>query len=133
MIKNSQKGVSLYFAVAITSLLLSIALGLAAISIGQIKTLKEMGDSVKAFFASETGMERILLLNKECHQANCATSAWSGICNASCTGFSVDYYSTSSQWDDTSYLATASSSGDSIIFKSKGIHKAMQRAIEVTQ
>lgn len=112
---RGQKGVSLYFAVVISSLLMAIALGLTTILIGQIKILKEMGDSVKAIFAADSGMEKIIYLAKECGKAGCGAT-WSGICNANCTGFATDPYSTSSQpgeWTDanTSYTAAASSSG----------------------
>lgn len=128
-LRFSQKGVSLYYAVIITSLLLSITFGLTTILVGQIKISKAMGDSAIAFFAADTGIEKILYLEKECNQAGCTTT-WSGVCNTNCTGFITDPYSTSSQWDDTSYTATASSTGGGIIFKSKGIYKATQRAIE---
>lgn len=132
MIKNSQKGVSLYFAVIITSLLLAIALGLSTILISQIKILKEMGDSTIALFAADSGMEKILYLDIECNQAGCTTT-WPGVCNSICTGFTTDPYSTSSQLGEASFTVIASSTVGGMIFQSKGIYKQSQRAIEASQ
>ncbi len=56
----SEKGVSLYLAVLIMSVLLTLALGISSILIGQIKTMKEMGNSVAAFYAANTGVEKTL-------------------------------------------------------------------------
>ena len=52
-----QKGVSLYLAVIIMLILLAIALGVSTILIGQIKTIRGMGNSVSAFYAADTGIE----------------------------------------------------------------------------
>ncbi len=59
-IHNSNKGVSLYLALMIMGILLAIALGISAIFIGQTKMLKEMGDSVIAFYAADAGIEEVL-------------------------------------------------------------------------
>lgn len=55
-----QKGISLYLAVMTMTILLAIVLGLSVILIGQTKMIKRMGDSVIAFYAADTGMERVL-------------------------------------------------------------------------
>jgi hypothetical protein len=57
---NKQKGVSLYLAIVIMIIVLGIALGMATISYKQIKGAQETGNSVLAFFAADTGMERAL-------------------------------------------------------------------------
>lgn len=54
------RGVSLYLAVMIMSVLLALALGISTISLGQLKTVKEMASSVYSFYAAETGIEREL-------------------------------------------------------------------------
>lgn len=56
----NSKGVSLYFSIAIMAILLAIALGISTILIGQIKVIKGMGDSVAAFYAADTGIERVM-------------------------------------------------------------------------
>ncbi len=56
----NNKGSSLYFAVAIITIILGIALGVSSILIGQIKIIKEMGNSVLAVYAADAGMEKVL-------------------------------------------------------------------------
>jgi len=58
--KKLQKGISLPIAIMVLSIILSIALGLTAILITQLKIIREMGYSVTAFYAADTGIERSL-------------------------------------------------------------------------
>lgn len=60
MDNNSNKGVSIYLAVMTMAILLAIAIGLSAILVIQIKTVKGMGNSVIAFYAADTGIERVI-------------------------------------------------------------------------
>jgi len=57
---KSQKGVSLYIAFLIMTILLSIALSMSTILVSEIKTMREMGKSVIAYYAAETGIEQEL-------------------------------------------------------------------------
>lgn len=50
-------------AVLIFSILLSIALGITNFISGQIKMIREVGYSVKAFYAADSGIEEVLLSN----------------------------------------------------------------------
>lgn len=61
---NNQKqaGASLYLSLMIMTIILSIALGLSSIFIGQIKTIKQIGNSVIALSAADTGIEKVLLV-----------------------------------------------------------------------
>lgn len=59
-IKNSERGVTLYLALMIMSILLALSLGISAISLGQAQTFKEMGNSAFSFYAAEAGIERTL-------------------------------------------------------------------------
>lgn len=61
-IKNDegQNGVSLYFAVVVMTILLSIGLGLSTIIINQMKIIKGTADSVIALHAADTGIELAL-------------------------------------------------------------------------
>jgi len=56
-----EKGVALYLVLVIMGILLAAVLGLSAALIGQIKTIKGIGYSVKALYAADTGIERVLL------------------------------------------------------------------------
>jgi len=55
-----QRGVSLYLAIMVMIILLAVALGLSSIFIGQSRIIKEMGNSVIAFYAADAGIEKIL-------------------------------------------------------------------------
>ncbi|MDP3093710.1 MAG: hypothetical protein Q8N16_03005 [bacterium] len=54
------RGVSLYLTVMILALVLSVALGSSILLTSQIKSLRNIGNSVAAFYAAETGIERSL-------------------------------------------------------------------------
>lgn len=54
------KGASLYLAVLVMIVLVSIALGLSTILFTQIKIIREMEYSVIAFSAADTGIEKVL-------------------------------------------------------------------------
>jgi len=58
---NTQKGVSIYIAVMIIAILLAIVLGTGAILLGQLKMIKGMENSIIAFYAADTGVERALM------------------------------------------------------------------------
>lgn len=61
--KNQEKGVSLYLALAILSIVLAIALGVSGIFLGQVDMMRSMGYSVIAFYAADAGIE-VLLENR---------------------------------------------------------------------
>lgn len=56
-----RNGASLYLALIVMTVLLAMSLGLSSIFIGQTKTIKQMGNSVIAFCAADTGIEVVLL------------------------------------------------------------------------
>ena len=60
MFKSSKNGVSLYLALMIMTVLLALALGISAILLGQMKVMRGMENSVIAFYAADTGIERTL-------------------------------------------------------------------------
>ena len=57
---NTQRGVSVYLAIIIMVVVLSIGLGISTLSVDQIKTMKGMRYSVVAFYAADTGIEKEL-------------------------------------------------------------------------
>jgi len=59
-INNKEKGIAIYLAIALISFLMAIGLGLSGILTSQLRNLEGLGDSVFAFYAANTGMERIL-------------------------------------------------------------------------
>jgi hypothetical protein len=56
----STKGTILYFAILILSVLFAISAGLSLIVLGQMKIQREIGHSVIALHAADTGVERAL-------------------------------------------------------------------------
>ena len=56
-----QQGISLYLGLMIMTILLSIALGLNTIFLGQTKMIKTLGNSIIAFYAADAGMEEVLM------------------------------------------------------------------------
>ena len=55
-----EKGVSLYLTIVILSVLVTALLALITISVSQIKIIWTLGDSVVAYYAADTGIERVL-------------------------------------------------------------------------
>lgn len=57
---GGQKGVAVYLSLMITSILLAIGLGLTVIIISQVVLMRNIGDSVVALYAADTGTEHAL-------------------------------------------------------------------------
>jgi len=58
--KKLEEGVSIYLSLMIMTILLAIGLGISTIIVSQMKMFKEIGDSVIAIHASDTGIEKVL-------------------------------------------------------------------------
>ena len=57
---DSQKGISIYLAVLIMTVLLGISLGISTIFIGRLESIKGLGTSVMALYGADTGIELAL-------------------------------------------------------------------------
>lgn len=116
-VQNSKKGISLYLALMIMTILLAIALGLSTIFIGQTKMLREMGYSVIAFYAADAGIEKVLV-------------------DRSNPNLTLDYYSGSLLNGATYQIivtegGTGGCSAANYCIKSIGTFKETRRAIEI--
>ena len=111
MRKTKQKGVSLYLALLIMAILLSIGLGISAILFGQIKIIRGIGDSVVAFYAADTGIEEVLYKGSDV----------SGVLENGAS------YSTQI------LLSGPGCTAPNYCIKSVGIFKESRRAIEITR
>lgn len=91
MKKNQQKGVSLIITFLIVVVLLTIVLGMAIFFLSQVNIIANTGNSLSAFFAADTGVEKTLYLNKISPQTGSVAIAagFCGICS-SCAGASND-------------------------------------------
>ena len=58
--EQNNKGVILFLALVIMTISLAIGLGLSALLVRQMKTSEEMKNSIIAFYAADTGIERAL-------------------------------------------------------------------------
>lgn len=116
-IYNSNKGVSLYLALMIMGMLLAIALGISAIFIGQTKMLKEMGDSVIAFYAADAGIEKSLIQRDNPISLNGHSET---LDNGA--GYNLNVLDSADPGCDA----------DNYCIKSTGSYKKTKRAIEIT-
>ncbi len=125
---QKSRGVSLYLAFMTMTILLALALGVSAILVGQIKMIRGMGNSVIAFYAADTGIERVL---KEGPLPEPCLDCYLDLNN---NGF----------WDgeDSAYSVRIIQAGQPgcpsppasyNCIKSVGIYKETKRAIEITR
>jgi hypothetical protein len=57
----NQKGVSLYLAVVLMTMLLALVLGISTILLRQLQSIRGMEDSVVALYAADSGIEQVLV------------------------------------------------------------------------
>lgn len=62
---NNQEGIAILFSVLILSIMLSIALGTSTILIRELRFARESNFYVRAFFAADSGIEKILTLRDD--------------------------------------------------------------------
>jgi len=79
MKKHNQRGISLFLTLLIMSAILTIAIGISSINIGEIKITRESPRSLVAFYAGETGVERALYEDRANGMATQSYS-FNGIC-----------------------------------------------------
>lgn len=65
MFKNSQKGVSLIMTFFIMVIILGIDFSISAILYSELKIMRNMGNSVLAFFAADSGIEKVLYYDRK--------------------------------------------------------------------
>ena len=81
---TAQRGVALYIAFMIMTILMGIAFGMSSLLFSQLGILKGMGHSIFAFYATEAGLERALFIdNTVCLEAEehapCLTAEFADI------------------------------------------------------
>lgn len=74
--RTDERGVSLYMVFMIMTLLLGIGFGMSALLLSQLDTLRGIGHSVLAFYATDAGIERVLYID----QKNCASDPERLVC-----------------------------------------------------
>lgn len=122
MKRNFKRGVSLYFTVIIMSVLLALSLGLSIILFSQTKVTREIGYSTIAFYAADSGIERIYYnfdpTNNPCPESN------------PCSLDGAEYYVRILNPVDNP--GECSGAGINYCIKSYGVYKDIKRAIQIT-
>jgi hypothetical protein len=120
---SNTKGTILYFAILILSVIFTISIGLSLIIFGQIKIQREIGHSVIALCAADTGIERALYEIYTTSTANPLPFSVSGNLDNGAT-FGADAYASSSLQCGTSTQYYC--------IKSRGTFKETTRAIDAS-
>jgi len=148
---DSQKGVSLLITFFVMAISLAIVLGITVILLGEIKTIRGMGYSIKAFCAADTGLEKTIYYDRKVFDSltqergicsictNCpdcascsAVDVEDGGCD-SCTSCEVSY--SNNLGGEKSFQIEATVSQGSLegdIFQSFGTYQTITRAIELS-
>ena len=118
-----QKGVSLYFAIFIMIALITVVLGMSTILFKSMKMVGEMQDSVIAFCASDTGIEKMLDLNLNPGENATGTllednAEWEAIVVATGT---------------TEWGLLCPADVDNFCIYSRGTYKEVKRAIQISR
>jgi len=132
---KDERGVALYLALMVMGILLALALGISAILLSQTKVIKEMGNSVIAFYAANTGIERVLYIDRSicssyeliADRVNCLKNEVSNIPSGD---LKLDNGAQYELVVDAGGEGTCPS-GKTYCVKSSGIYKETKRAIRI--
>ena len=113
-----ERGVSIYLALMIMSIFLAMSFTISTLLLRQLKMVRGVGNSVIAFYASDTGIEEILIVRAS---PSTSCSQFSPCCldNQSC------YYI------EINNSGVADCDADNYCIKSVGNYKETKRAIEI--
>ena len=132
---KDERGEALYLALMVMGVLLALALGISAILLSQTKVIKEMGNSVIAFYAANTGIERVLYIDRSicssyeliADRVNCLKNEVSNIPSGD---LKLDNGAQYELVVDAGGEGTCPS-GKTYCVKSSGIYKETKRAIRI--
>lgn len=118
--KNSERGISLYMTIVMMAVLFTMVLGVTVIIIRGSDILKGASDSVRAFHAADTGVERALYDIRV-----------NGDCVPQCTQIiPCDIATGGPEW--SYFLEYTSCSASAIDINAKGTFSESQRKINVS-
>ncbi len=148
-IKNSQKGISLVLTFFIMAIILAIVFGVSAILFSEIKIIRGMGNSVVAFYAADSGIEKTFYYDRKkipaggerglcdiCSECgtDCSGCNTSGDdCSPSCTDCKISYYTefNGKKYEIEAIVVPLNGFFENTI-KSFGSYKETTRAVELT-
>lgn len=127
---KTQRGVSLYMVFMVMTLLLGIGFGMSALLLTQLDTLRSIGYSVLAFYATDAGVDRALYID----QKNCQSQSASD--RVACLHAVVDPLGTQTLSNGAQYVLEIQSPGEvctasAYCVKSVGTYKQARRAVRV--
>ncbi|HHE76600.1 MAG TPA: hypothetical protein ENL27_01295 [Candidatus Parcubacteria bacterium] len=129
---KNDKGISAFLALLVLSIFLAMSLGLSTILLFQYKEVKEMGDSVKAFYAADTGIEEVLYRDKKCYEPGCASLPWECVDTAECSqGIKAGSFSKSFGASSPSYEVLFNNGAWNV--HSKGSYEKASRAVHISR
>ncbi len=106
-----EKGISLLFVVLIMSVILAIGMGISGILIQQIRMMGEIGQSIVAFYAADSGIEEVMYNLYQKKEKAGAGKNWA---------------------EDYGYEVTIEDYGGKLYIVSTGEYKGVRRAIQAT-
>jgi hypothetical protein len=128
---SSSKGVvAIFITMMIMFVSLAIVLGLTVIFVGHLRILKGMGNSVIAFYAADSGIEKLLYEEKICFQK---TSPCVAPCASDCFGLASGSNFSGTLTNGASYSATFSIRGGREHFESIGTFEGARRSVSVSR
>jgi hypothetical protein len=127
---KTERGVSLYMVFMIMALLLGIGFGMSSLLLSQLDTLRGIGYSVLAFYATEAGIDRVLYID----QKTCANQSD----RVGCLHTAVDPLGTQTLSNWAQYTLTIESPGgactaSTYCAKSVGTYQQARRAVRVAR
>lgn len=120
------KGVSLYITIMIMTVLLTIVFGLTGILLSRMKITRGMGYSVIAFYAADTGIERMLM---DRNSPVCPAGPYLGYLDLNNNAVQDSGDAT---YDVTVTAAGPNCAADNCCVKSTGSYQQTKRAIEIS-
>lgn len=132
-IKN-QKGISIYLALLLISIFLDLSLGLTFIIFGEILTARDIDNSIIAFYAADTAIEKIIwkdnvecltLCDPEDPPADCTQDP------NPCRGLNSGYFEEQTLLGEAFYDVSFLVDAEDKIATSTGFYKKTSRSLEV--
>lgn len=125
---QNERGVSLYMVFMVMTLLLGIGFGMSALLLSQLDTLRGIGYSVLAFYATEAGIDRTLYID----QKDCADDPDRfGCLDSAAIALGTQTLSNGAQYTVDIEAPGGLCSTDTYCAKSVGIYQQARRAIRV--
>ncbi len=134
---KTEKGVSLYLTVMIISIFLFVIFSLSVILFYQLRETARIGDSVVAFYASDSGIERALYDEKVClftDASQCADIGCEEDKNKDnyCDGVSSENYKKEKIFSNKAKYEVKFVNSSFNYFQSRGKFRKTNRAIQIS-